>query len=307
LSAKISLLTKEIKALKLKGSRGVNAVYKEEPMKACRICQEIDHTTSSCKSLSQFLNVPEEQVCAFNQYRPNNSSHSNNYNSNISNHPYLSYKSENVLNPIGPRNFDTSHTTSSSSRPPLEDVLYTFIQKQGEHNKKFETMFTRIDEEMRETKSQVARLTDALSRTERGKLPSQTQPNPNNQSAKVVNTEKFEEVKSVTILRSGKEIGKGAPKTNEKSRDTLAKKDENEIAKSNDIEKCPFPAPFPQALKLPKNLDVTSEILEHLHQIKVNLPLLHLIKQMLLYAKVIKDFCTVMRKHHVKKTAFLIE
>uniref|UniRef100_A0A2N9GD39 Uncharacterized protein n=1 Tax=Fagus sylvatica TaxID=28930 RepID=A0A2N9GD39_FAGSY len=63
-------------------------------------------------------------------------------------------------------------------------------------------MFRRIDEEMRETKSQVARLTDALSRTKRGKLPSQTQSNPNNQSAKVVNTEKFEEVKSVTILRN---------------------------------------------------------------------------------------------------------
>ena len=60
LSAKISLLTKEIEALKLKGSRGGNAIFKEEPMEACRICQEIDHTTSDCKFLSQFLNVPEE-------------------------------------------------------------------------------------------------------------------------------------------------------------------------------------------------------------------------------------------------------
>jgi hypothetical protein len=108
-------------------------------------------------------------------------------------------------------------------------------------------------------------------------------------------------------LRSGKEIGKGAPKANEKSKETPAEKDESGIAKSNDIEKCPFPAPFPQALKLPKNLDVTSEILEHLHQVKVNLPLLHIIKQMPLYAKVIKDLCTVKRKHHVKKTAFLTE
>uniref|UniRef100_A0A2N9HGX6 Retrotransposon gag domain-containing protein n=1 Tax=Fagus sylvatica TaxID=28930 RepID=A0A2N9HGX6_FAGSY len=307
MNAKISLLTKEIETLKLKGSRGVNAVYREDPMEACRICQEIDHTTSACKSLSQFLNVPEEQVCAFNQYRPNNSSYSNNYNPNMRNHPYLSYKSENVLNPTGPRNFDTSHTTSSSSRLPLEDVLYTFIQKQGEQNQKFDTMFTRIDEEMRETKSQLARLTEALSRTERGKLPSQTQPNPNNQTTKVVNTDKFEEVKSITILRSGKEIGKDAPKANEKSKETPAKNDESGIAKSNDIEKCPFPTPFPQALKLPKNLDVTSEILEHLHQVKVNLPLLHLIKQMPLYAKVIKDLCTVKRKHHVKKTAFLTE
>jgi hypothetical protein len=159
MSAKISLLTKEIEALKLKGNRGVNAVYREDPMEACRICQEIDHITSASKSLSQFLN---------------NSSYSNNYNPNMRNHPYLSYKSDNVLNPTGPRNFDTSHTTSSSSRPPLEDVLYTFIQKQSEQNQRFETMFTRIDEEMRETKSQVARLTEALSRTERRKLPSQT-------------------------------------------------------------------------------------------------------------------------------------
>jgi hypothetical protein len=307
MSAKISLLTKEIEALKLKGNRCVNAVYREDPMEACRICQEIDHTTSACKSLSQFLNVPEEQVCAFNQYRPNNSSYSNNYNPNIKNHPYLSYKSHNVLNPTGPRNFDTSHTTSSSSRPPSEDVLYTFIQKQGEQHQRFEIMFTRIDEEIRDTKSQVARLTEALSKTERGKLPSQTQSNPNNQTAKVVNTDKFKEVKSITILRSGKEIGNGAPKANEKSNETSAENDESGKTKSNDIEKCPFPAPFLQALKLPNNLDVTSEILEHLYQVKINLPLLHLIKQMPLYAKVIKDLCTIKRNHHVKKTAFLTE
>ena len=40
---------------------------------------------------------------------------------------------------------------------------------------------------------------------------------------------------------------------------------------------------------------------------KINLPLLHVIKQVLAYAKVIKDLCTLKRKHHVKKTVFLIE
>ena len=60
MSAKINLLTKETEALKLRGSRGVNAVYKEEPKEACQICQEIDHTPSACKLLSQFLNMPEE-------------------------------------------------------------------------------------------------------------------------------------------------------------------------------------------------------------------------------------------------------
>ena len=40
---------------------------------------------------------------------------------------------------------------------------------------------------------------------------------------------------------------------------------------------------------------------------KVNLPLLHVIKQMPTDAKIIKDLCTIKRKHHVKKTAFLTE
>jgi hypothetical protein len=113
-------------------------MLREEPMKACRICQKIDHTTSNCKSLSQFLNVLEEQVCAFNQYRPNNSSYSNNYNPNMRNHSYLSYKSDNVLNPPPPRNNFVS--SSSSSRTPLEDVLATFMQKQSEQNQRFETV-----------------------------------------------------------------------------------------------------------------------------------------------------------------------
>uniref|UniRef100_A0A2N9EKE0 Retrotransposon gag domain-containing protein n=1 Tax=Fagus sylvatica TaxID=28930 RepID=A0A2N9EKE0_FAGSY len=261
LSAKISLLTKEIEALKLKGSRGVNAIFREEPMEACRICQEIDHTTSDCKSLSQFLNVPEEHVFAFNQYRPNNSSYSNNYNPNMRNHPYLSYKSDNVLNPPPLRNNFAS--SSSSSRPPLEDVLGTFMQKQSEQNQRFETIFTRKDEEV------------------------------------------------VTILRSGKVIGKeiekGIPKANEKSKETQAEKVESGTPKVKKVEKCPIPTPFSHALRLPKNLDVTAEILEHLHQVKVNLTLLHIIKQMPTYAKVIKDLCTVKRKHHLKKTAFLAE
>ena len=54
-------------------------------------------------------------------------------------------------------------------------------------------------------------------------------------------------------------------------------------------------------------MDTTFEILEHLHQVKINLPLLHIIKQVPAYAKVIKDLCTIKRKHHMKKTAFLTE
>ncbi|XP_065618689.1 uncharacterized protein LOC136062903 [Quercus suber] len=148
-----------------------------------------------------------------------------------------------------------------------------------------------------------------MSGIERGKLPSQTQPNPINQNLKIGSKDKHKEVKVVTILRSGKEINKSSPLVTKKSKETPVEKekDETESLGFDEIEQCPIPPPFPQALKLPRKLDTASEILEHLHQVKINLSLLHVIKQVPEYAKVIKDLCTIKRKHHVKKTAFLTE
>ena len=113
----------------------------------------------------------------------------------------------------------------------------------------------------------------------------------------------------MTILRSGKEINKISPLVTKKSKETPVEeeKDETQSLGLDDIEQCPIPPPFPQALKLPRKLDTTFEIFEHLQQVKINLPLLHVIKQVLAYAKVIKDLCTIKRKHHVKKTIFLTE
>ena len=211
-----------------------------------------------------------------------------------------------MLNPPAPRNFNSPHA-SSSSRPSLEDALSTFIQRQSKQNQKFESMLTRLDEEVRETKSYITRLTNSLSGTERGKLPSQTQPNPSNQNLKIGFKDKYEEVKAVTILRSGKDNDKSSPLVIKKSMETPIEKERDEIESLglNDIEQCPIPPPFPQALKLLRKLDTASKILEHLHQVKINFPLLHVIKQMPAYAKVIKDICTIKRKHHVKRTTFL--
>ena len=144
---------------------------------------------------------------------------------------------------------------------------------------------------------------------EKGKFHSQTQPNPINQNLKIGSKDKHEELKAVTILRSGKEIDKSSPLVTKKSKETPAEKEKDETKSLGfgEIEQCPIPPPFPLALKLPRKLDTTFEILEHLHQVKINLPLLYVIKQVLAYAKVIKDLCTIKRKHYVKKTAFLIE
>jgi hypothetical protein len=69
----------------------------------------------------------------------------------------------------------------------------------------------------------------------------------------------------------------------------------------------PISVHFPQALKASRKLDSNPEILENLRQVRINLPLLHVIKQVPSYAKIIKDLCTMKRKHSVKKTSFLTE
>ena len=69
----------------------------------------------------------------------------------------------------------------------------------------------------------------------------------------------------------------------------------------------PISVPFPQSLKTSRKLGFSPEILENLRQVRVNLPLLHVIKQVPSYAKILKDLCTMKRKQNVNKTAFLIE
>ena len=67
------------------------------------------------------------------------------------------------------------------------------------------------------------------------------------------------------------------------------------------------PPPFPQALRKRKNSVNQIEILEVLRQVKVNIPLLEMIKQVPTYAKFLKDLSTVKRGFDVNKKAFLTE
>ncbi|RVW62968.1 Retrovirus-related Pol polyprotein from transposon 297 [Vitis vinifera] len=68
-----------------------------------------------------------------------------------------------------------------------------------------------------------------------------------------------------------------------------------------------YASPFPQALHGKKEVKNSSEILEVLRQVKVNIPLLDMIKQVPTYAKFLKDLCTVKRGLQVTKNAFLTE
>ena len=67
------------------------------------------------------------------------------------------------------------------------------------------------------------------------------------------------------------------------------------------------PPTFSQALHGKKGMNNALEILEVLRQVKVNIPFLDIIKQVLTYAKFLKDLCTTKRGLNVNKKAFLTD
>ena len=76
---------------------------------------------------------------------------------------------------------------------------------------------------------------------------------------------------------------------------------------SEDPVKKIMPPPFPQALRGKKKIPYQAEIWEVLRQVKVNIPLLDMIKQVPTYAKFLKDMCTVKKGLGIEKKAFLTE
>ena len=68
-----------------------------------------------------------------------------------------------------------------------------------------------------------------------------------------------------------------------------------------------MPPPFPPALRSKKKASQQAGILEVLWQVKVNIPLLDIIKQVPAYAKFLKDLCTIKKGLAIDKKAFLTE
>ena len=79
------------------------------------------------------------------------------------------------------------------------------------------------------------------------------------------------------------------------------------ILLKEDSMKYRIPPPFPQALRGKKKATQQAGILEVLRQVKVNIPLLDIIKQVPAYAKFLKDLCTIKKGLGIEKKAFLTE
>ena len=116
---------------------------------------------------------------------------------------------------------------------------------------------------------------------------------------------RIDEAKAVLTLRSGRELRPTVPKPAKKA--PLVVEPLEEEPPAGEEVKHSVPPPFPQALRKKKKSVNQTEILEVLRQVKVNIPLLDMIKQVPTYEKFSKDLCTVKRGFNVNKKAFLTE
>ena len=142
---------------------------------------------------------------------------------------------------------------------------------------------------------------------EKGKFPSQKQPNPNGlheESSSSDPNSKLNVVKAIITLRSGKELTKPSPKAIDPEQEAIDTEPGEVVIKQTVEENKPSP-PFPQSLKTKKKAINQAEILEVLRQVKVNIPLLDMIKQVTTYAEFLKDLCTVKKGLSIDKKAFL--
>ena len=121
-------------------------------------------------------------------------------------------------------------------------------------NKKINNLQSKISQKYDNLQYSISRLTNQQQVQEKGKFPSQTQPNPwgvHELSSSNKPNPRIYEVKVVITLRSGKEAKQPVPKPAEEGQEAKEAEPEEEVIKENVVKKS-TPPPFPQALKTKK-------------------------------------------------------
>ena len=94
----------------------------------------------------------------------------------------------------------------------------------------------------------------------------------------------MDEVKAIITLRSGKKIGQPVPKHAGETREEEEAEPKPIFIKEDSMKKS-MPPPFLNALRDKKKASKQAGVLEVLRQVKVNISLLDMIKQVPTYAK----------------------
>ena len=174
-------------------------------------------------------------------------------------------------------------------------------------NKRIDGLESSLNQKIENLQYSITRITNLLEVQEKGRFPSQTLPNPKGvYEIGSSSNSRMDEVKAIITLRSGKEIEQPVPKIAEETKKEKEAELERIMIREDSMKKN-MPPPFPQALRGKKKITNQTEIWEVLRQVKVNIPLLDMIKQVPTYAKFLKDLCTIKRGLGIEKKAFLTE
>ena len=329
MKAKLSTLVRRVEELEGKRLQEAQAVT-EVPLQAklCFICQSTEHVGEQCPTIPIVREMFPDQANFIGQSKPPpNAPYSNTYNPNWGNHPNFSCKpNPPTYMPLGTR--QQFGSTSQQQQPPtsstveqaivnLSKVVGEFVEEQkginvqlaqridtveSTLNNKIDGLQSDLNQKIDNLQYSITRITNLLEVQEKGRFPAQTQPNPKgvHEIGSASNpAPRMDEVKAVVTLRSVKQVDQPVPKPAKETREEEEVDPEHIFIKEDSMKRS-MPPPFPQALRGKNKASEQAGIIEVLRQVKVNIPLLDMIKQVPTYAKFLKDLCTV-------KKAFLIE
>ena len=334
MKAKISTLTRKVEELEGKRLHEVQAVT--ENTAQTNPCTNFQSTANPEEHYSMAPSVKDlmsEYANAVGQNKPQpNAQYGNTYNSNWRNHPNLSWKpNPPAYVPLGAKQQfgSSSQPQPPSSTSPVEQailnlskVVGNFVEEQKginvqlaqridtvetTLNKRIDGLESNLNQKIDNLQYSITKINNILEVQERGRFPSQTLPNPKGvHEVGSSNNSGLDVVKSIITLRSGREIEQPVPKAVEETCKETEAESERVIISEGSMKHC-MPPPFPQALRSKKKASQQAGILEVLRQVKVNIPLLDIIKQVPAYAKFLKDLCTIKKGLGIEKKAFLTE
>ncbi|RVW45773.1 Gag-Pol polyprotein [Vitis vinifera] len=263
----------------------------------------------------------------------NNAPYGNTYNSSWRNHPNFSWKARatQYQQPDPPSQQSSSIEQAIANLSKVvgdfvgkQEATNARVDQRIDRvesmlNKRMDGMQNDMNQKFDNIQYSISRLTNLNTLQEKGRFPSQPHQNPkgvHEVESQEGESSQVKDVKALITLRSGKKIEQPTPKPHVEKEEEIKKgkemedkeseiseekKDsdstmnaipEKELLKEEMLKKSTSP-PFPQALHGKKGIRNAAEILEVLRQVKVNIPLLDMIKQVPTYAKFLKDLCTI--------------
>ena len=334
MKVKISTLAKKVEELEGKRLHEVQAVT-ENPAQANPgiTFQPTAHLEEHYPMTPSVKDLMSEYANAVGQYKPQpNAPYGNTYNSNWKNHPNLSWKpNPPAYVPPGAKQQFGSSSQPQPQPPPssspveqailnLSKVVGNFVEEQkginvqlaqridtveSTLNKRIDGLESNLNQKIDNLQYSITKINNLLEVQERGRFPSQTLPNPKGvHEVGSSSNSGMDEVKAIITLRSGREIDQPVPMTFEETCKKKEAEPERVIISEEPVKKA-MPPPFPQALRGKKKIPNQAEIWEVLRQVKVNIRLLDMIKQVPTYAKFLKDLCTVKKRLGIEKKAFI--